>query len=123
MDDWCTEHHGKSGLTAKVLNSEHTMEQAEQMVLDFITMHIPEHRAGVLAGNSIHVDRSFLLKDMPKIANHLHYRIVDVSSIKILAQAWFPQLKFPRKKNVHRALEDIEESIEELQFYRKSVFK
>jgi oligoribonuclease len=123
MDAWCTEHHAKSGLTEKVLKSEYSMEQAEKKVLDFITSHIPEYQAGVLAGNSIHVDRSFLLKDMPKIANHLHYRIVDVSSIKVLSQAWYPDLKYPRKKNVHRALEDIEESIEELQFYRKNVFK
>jgi oligoribonuclease len=91
--------------------------------MDFITTHIPEPRVGILAGNSIHVDRQFLMKDMPRITNHLHYRIVDVSSIKVLSQSWYPDLKYPQKKNVHRALEDIEESIEELLFLKEKIFK
>lgn len=123
MDDWCTKHHRESGLTKRVLESSISMDQAESQILDFLKLHIPEPKVGVLAGNSVHVDRQFLCKDMPRIVNHLHYRIVDVSTVKELCRYWYPGLKAFHKKGLHRAFDDIEESIEELKFYRKNVFK
>ncbi|KAG2497887.1 hypothetical protein HYH03_004153 [Edaphochlamys debaryana] len=124
MNDWCKEHHGKSGLTQRVRESTVSMEQAEQDLLDFVQQHCEEGMAQ-LAGNSIHVDRMFLLKYMPRVTSYLNYRIVDVSSIKELSRRWFPQAyrKAPRKKLAHTALSDIRESIEELRYYRKTVFK
>lgn len=125
MDKWCTHTHRESGLTQKVLNSSITMGEAETMILSFIEEHIPDKKVGILAGNSVHVDRQFLQKDMPLIADHLHYRIVDVSTIKELVRRWYPagSIQPPHKKLAHRAREDIEESIEELIFYRSNYFK
>jgi oligoribonuclease len=125
MDAWCTSTHGKSGLTASVLDSTLTTQQAELQILDFIQQHVPLPRVGVLAGNSVHVDRQFLQQDMPRITDHLHYRIVDVSTLKELAYRWHPKLLSlqPRKKETHRALDDILESIQELKFYQSKVFK
>lgn len=95
------------------------------MMLDFVKNHV--HTAGVapLAGNSIHVDRQFLSKYMPKFTEYLHYRIVDVSTVKELCRRWYPGQfgKAPPKQGKHRALEDIKESIEELKYYRSSIFK
>ncbi|PNW77183.1 hypothetical protein CHLRE_10g425800v5 [Chlamydomonas reinhardtii] len=124
MNDWCKEHHGASGLTQRVRDSRVDMGAAEQMLLDFIAEHTEEGMAQ-LAGNSVHVDRIFLLKHMPRVVAHLNYRIVDVSSIKELARRWFPKTyrKAPRKTLAHTALSDIKESIEELKYYRKAVFK
>ncbi|KAG2446222.1 hypothetical protein HXX76_000814 [Chlamydomonas incerta] len=124
MNDWCKEHHGASGLTARVRQSTVDMAAAEEMLLGFIAEHTEEGMAQ-LAGNSVHVDRIFLLKHMPRVVAHLNYRIVDVSSIKELARRWFPKTyrKAPRKALAHTALSDIKESIEELKYYRKAVFK
>ncbi|KAG2440451.1 hypothetical protein HYH02_010333 [Chlamydomonas schloesseri] len=124
MNEWCIQHHGASGLTQRCRDSKVDMAAAEQMVLDFITEHT-EEGAAQLAGNSVHVDRMFLLKHMPRVVAHLSYRIVDVSSIKELARRWFPKTyrKAPRKALAHTALSDIKESIEELKYYRKAVFK
>ncbi|KAJ3375330.1 Oligoribonuclease, mitochondrial [Allomyces arbusculus] len=124
MDAWCTEHHGKSGLTAAVTASTISMADAEARVLDFIQHYVPDKGVGVLAGNSVHADKQFLQKDMPRIVDHLSYRIVDVSTIKELASRWYPA-KFqerPAKSLAHRALGDIRESIEELRWYQQHLF-
>ncbi|CEL92250.1 unnamed protein product [Vitrella brassicaformis CCMP3155] len=122
MDEWCTKHHGESGLTDKVRRSTMSLSDAEEQILAFIRQHAQEREAP-LAGNSVHVDRRFLVKDMPKLERYLHYRIVDVSTVKELCRRWYPALTPPLKKGRHRALEDIRESIEELKFYRSNVFR
>ncbi|KAJ3333605.1 Oligoribonuclease, mitochondrial, partial [Kappamyces sp. JEL0680] len=124
MDAWCTKHHGQSGLTAQVLGSKTSLKDAEEQVLAFIKQHIPEPREGILAGNSVHVDRQFLCQDMPRIVEHLHYRIIDVSTIKELAKRWSSDIlsQMPPKRATHRALDDIIESIQELEFYKKHLF-
>ncbi|KAJ8275633.1 hypothetical protein COCON_G00073850 [Conger conger] len=124
MSDWCKEHHGKSGLTQAVRNSKISLQQAEYEFLAFIRDHTPPGHCP-LAGNSVHADKKFLDKYMPQFMRHLHYRIVDVSTIKELCRRWFPEeyKLAPQKKASHRALDDISESIKELQFYRANVFK
>ncbi|KAL3902193.1 MAG: hypothetical protein SGCHY_000044 [Lobulomycetales sp.] len=123
MDEWCTRQHGQSGLTRRVLESTLTLDQAEKQILSFIRKHVPEKHVGVLAGNSVHMDKEFLRREMPLVLEHLHYRLLDVSSIKILAQNWYPDhfARLPRKKGSHRALDDILESIQELKFYKGSI--
>ena len=124
MNEWCTTHHKESGLTSKVKESKISLKEAETMVLNFLKndCNIKEGIA-IIAGNSIHMDKIFLMKDMPNLNNYLHYRIIDVSSLKSLCQMWYPEIykKVPRKKGSHRALDDIKESIEELEFYRKNI--
>ncbi|PVD19900.1 hypothetical protein C0Q70_20394 [Pomacea canaliculata] len=124
MNEWCLKHHGESGLTQAVLESRVTEREAEKCILEFLQQHT-EPGLVPLAGNSVYMDRLFLQVHMPQIANHLHYRTVDVSSVKELCRRWFPEefKKAPKKKETHRALEDIKESIQELQFYRQSIFK
>ena len=124
MDDWCKEHHGKSGLTNAVRESKVTVRDAEAQMLEFVQAHTPP-KACPIAGNSVHMDKVFLNKYMPKFANHLHYRIVDVSTVKELCKRWYPTVmrKAPRKLEAHRALDDIKESIKEMQFYRKNIFQ
>ncbi len=124
MDDVVRKMHRKSGLTKAARASTITIHDAQDTVLAFITEHIPEPRVGVLAGNSIHADRGFLLRHMPAIAAHLHYRLVDVSTVKELARRWYPDVLdgAPEKGGGHRALVDIRESIEELRYYRGQVF-
>ncbi|ORZ37064.1 ribonuclease H-like domain-containing protein, partial [Catenaria anguillulae PL171] len=124
MNAWCVEHHGQSGLTAAVLTSTVSMRDAEARILAFIEKHVPDRGLGVLAGNSVHADKQFLQKDMPRIVDHLSYRIVDVSTIKELAARWYPALfdKKPAKKLAHRALDDIRESIDELKWYQSHLF-
>lgn len=122
MDAWCTATHGNNGLIVAVKNSLISLEKAEQMTLDFITQHTPVGKCA-LAGNSVHADKVFLDKYMKKITNHLHYRIVDVSTIKELTYRWYPQVTPFPKRDHHRALSDIKESIAELNYYRKAVFK
>ena len=123
MDDWCKKHHGESGLTDAVRKSKISIDTAEDLMLEFIQKHVP-YKCCPLAGNSIHMDRIFLNKYMKRFLDHLHYRIVDVSSIKDLSNRWYPELndKKPKKKLSHRALDDIKESIEELKFYRETIF-
>ena len=121
MNDWCKKNHQASGLTDAVKNSTTSLEQAEQQTLDFIHQHT-ERRCAFLAGNSIWQDRLFIQKYMPRILEHLHYRMVDVTSIKELLEGWH-NIKHPYTKNsAHRALDDIQESINELAFYRKHFF-
>src|SRR5512139_154519 len=124
MDDWNRTHHGASGLTERVKSSTVTDGDAEAQTLAFIAQHVGAKERPVLAGNSIHQDRRFIRKYMPKLDTRLHYRMVDVSTIKELARRWYPAVvaKQPAKKDTHRALDDIRESIEELRFYRANVF-
>ncbi|XP_078122517.1 small fragment nuclease [Sander vitreus] len=124
MSDWCKEHHGKSGLTQAVQDSKISLEQAEYEFLSFVRQHTPPGQCP-LAGNSVHADKRFLDKYMPQFMYHLHYRIIDVSTIKELCRRWFPEeyKMVPNKKAAHRALDDIQESIKELQYYRANVFK
>lgn len=128
MDKWCVDQHGKSGLTQSVLASETTLEHAEQETLHFIKKHCLE-RTGVLAGNTVWQDRAFLAKYMPRIVEYLHYRIVDVSTVKELVKHWYDkegQQKIAatdfKKSDTHRALDDIYESIAELDYYKKYFF-
>ena len=123
MDKWCTSHHGKSGLTKEVLASTTTVEHAEMQTLDFIKQHcLP--KTGILSGNTIWQDRVFLQRYMPSIPDYLHYRMLDVSSIKILAKRWYPQDPYNEYKKVdgHRARADVYESIAELKNYRTHFF-
>ncbi|OZJ06830.1 hypothetical protein BZG36_00062 [Bifiguratus adelaidae] len=157
--DWCKTHHGEaspirsttattssnpclymqSGLTAKVLASSIDIAQAEEQVLQFIQHHVPSPGMAPLAGNTVHTDKRFLEKEMPRIVKWLHYRIIDVSTVKELTRRWhvvlvtlclpiltkstrYPDLPKMNKKEVHRAMDDIKESIEELRYYRQHVF-
>lgn len=126
MDDWCTATHGASGLTQAVLESTMTPQQAADGLYDYITRLIPEKRRGLLAGNSIHADRTFLRKEpYAKALDHLHYRLLDVTTIKEAARRWAaPRIvkKVPSKKGTHKARDDILESIEEAKYYRNAIF-
>jgi oligoribonuclease len=124
MDEVVVEMHRKSGLTDAVRASTLTVAEAEQQVLAYIKRWVPERRTAPLCGNSIGTDRGFLARDMPELDDHLHYRMVDVSSIKELARRWFPRVYFaqPQKGLAHRALADIIESIRELAYYRRTLF-
>lgn len=116
--------HAKSGLTDEVRRSTVTMEQAQQQVLDYVREWVPTPGTVPLAGNSIATDRGFIARDMPELDAHLHYRMIDVSSIKELCRRWYPRIYFgqPEKGLSHRALADIEESIRELRYYRRTAF-
>ncbi len=124
MDEWNRTHHKASGLTERVKSSTITDGDAEAQTLAFINQHVGAKERPVLAGNSIHQDRRFIRRYMPKLDARLHYRMVDVSTIKELARRWFPAIiaKQPPKKDTHRALDDIRESIDELRYYRTNVF-
>ena len=116
--------HAKSGLTERVRESTVTLEQAEQLVLDYVREHVPEPNTAPLCGNSIATDRGFISRDMETLDNYLHYRMIDVSSIKELSRRWYPKVYFgqPPKQMTHRALADITESIRELAYYRGTAF-
>ena len=118
------EMHAKSGLTEAVRASAVTVAEAERLVLEHQRTHVPDARTVPLCGNSIATDRAFLARDMPELDGFLHYRMVDVSSIKELARRWYPRVYFsqPQKGLAHRALADIKESIRELRYYRQTVF-
>jgi len=121
MNEWCVKQHGASGLTQRVLDSTTTLGEAEAQTLAFIQQHIGQS-ASPLCGNSIHQDRRFLVRYMPQIENWLHYRNIDVSSIKELACRWYPNFKAPAKSGAHLAMEDIRDSISELKYYREQFF-
>lgn len=125
MNEWCINQHGFSGLTQKVLDSVKTREQVEEELLNYIKKWIPDQRQGVLAGNSVHMDRLFMLSEFPKVIDHLFYRIIDVSSIMEVARRHNPQLASVtyKKKGAHTAKADILESIEQLKFYENHYFK
>jgi oligoribonuclease len=121
MDAWNTEHHGQSGLTEAVRKSTVTEQMAERETLAFIAQHI-DARISPLCGNTISQDRRFLRRYMPALEDYLHYRSVDISTIKELVRRWYG-LASPPKKTAHRALDDIRESIDELRWYRQVVFR
>ena len=116
--------HGKSGLTEEVRRSTVTLAEAEDMVLEYVTSHVKDPRTAPLCGNSIATDRGFIARDMPRLDAHLHYRMIDVSSIKELTRRWYPRVYFgqPQKGLAHRALADVRESIRELEYYRRTIF-
>lgn len=124
MDDFVTNMHNENGLAAQIRESTTTMEEAENAVLELINEHCDPAHPAPLAGNSIATDRTFLREQMPRLDAALHYRMIDVSSIKELARRWYPKVYYnqPPKGLAHRALADIVESIRELDYYRRSVF-
>lgn len=126
MGPWCRDTHAATGLTPAVLASTTTHEQAAAALLAYVKSHVPERRAGLLAGNTVHMDKMFLSKaPYDAVIEHLHYRILDVSSIKEAARRWCGAgiaEGVPRKKVGHRALDDILESIEEARYYREKIF-
>lgn len=123
MDDFVTNMHKTSGLLDE-LDQGISMEDAERQVLDYIQEFVPEARKAQLAGNSIGTDKTFLSRDMPELIDYLHYRVIDVSTIKELSRRWFPKAHYnaPAKTGNHRALGDIRDSIDELRYYREAVF-
>ncbi|MBV2154043.1 oligoribonuclease [Kitasatospora sp. SUK 42] len=123
MPEVVREMHTSSGLLEE-LEQGVTLAEAEELVLTYVREHVPEAGRTPLCGNSVATDRGFLARDMPTLEKHLHYRIVDVSSIKELARRWYPRAYYnsPQKGGNHRALADIRESIDELRYYREAVF-
>lgn len=124
MDDFVREMHSKSGLLAEIEASTLTLEEAGRATLDFIRAHVPEPRSVPLAGNSIGTDRRFLAAQLPAVEEYLHYRSVDVSTVKELVRRWFPEVaaSAPEKAGGHRAMDDVRESLAELSYYRTTVF-
>ena len=123
MCDFVRDMHTRSGLLAE-LDEGVSMEEAQALVLEYVMQHAPEAGKAPLGGNTVSTDRGFLERDMPQLAGHLHYRTIDVSSIKELSRRWYPRAYFnaPAKHGGHRALADIRESIAELRYYREAVF-
>jgi oligoribonuclease len=124
MDPFVVDMHTKSGLLDQIKASEITLEEAGAATLEFIKQHVPEPASVPLCGNSIGTDRRFLAAYLPDIENHLHYRSIDVSSVKELVKRWYPGIDAdrPRGQGSHRALDDIRESIREMAYYREHVF-
>ena len=124
MPDVVRDMHAASGLTDAVIASSVTLQEAEERVLAYVKEWVPEPKKAPLCGNSIGTDRGFLVRDMPALDDWLHYRMVDVSSIKELARRWYPRVYFnsPKKGGGHRALADILESLQELKYYRAAMF-
>lgn len=125
MDEVVVQMHRASGLTDAIRSATMTVAQAEAQVLQFVTTHVPAARTAPLAGNSVHADRAFLQRYMPALEAYVHYRNVDVSTVKELARRWYPEIveTAPKKAGGHRALADIRESIEEMRFWRSAIFK
>jgi oligoribonuclease len=124
MLDVVRDMHAASGLTEAVRRSTVSLEEAEKLVLDHVRRYVPEARTAPLCGNSIATDRGFIARDMPALDGHLHYRMIDVSSVKELCRRWYPRVYYaqPSKGLAHRALADIHESIRELRYYRGTAF-
>ena len=124
MFDVVREMHDRSGLTEEVRDSTVTVADAEAMIMSYLLEHVPDPRTTPLCGNSIATDRGFIARDMPRLDAHLHYRMIDVSSVKELCRRWYPRAYYgqPAKGLAHRALADIKESIRELDYYRRTVF-
>ncbi|WP_346844713.1 oligoribonuclease [uncultured Rothia sp.] len=123
MNDFVTTMHKTSGLLEE-LDEGISMQDAERQVLEYIQEFVPEAGKAQLAGNSIGTDKTFLVRDMPELIDYLHYRVIDVSTIKELSRRWFPKAHYnaPAKTGNHRALGDIRDSIDELRYYREAVF-
>lgn len=123
IDDWPLKVHTKSGLLEKVKTSDISIQDADQQLVNFISEWTIEHKA-ILCGNSIHMDRKYIHKEMPLLDAFLHYRMIDVSSFKEVIKRWYKEYEYaPKKQNTHEALADIKESIKELQWYRDTFFK
>jgi oligoribonuclease len=124
MDDFVTNMHTRSGLLGQITTSTLSLEEAGRQTMAFLQEHIPEARSAPLCGNSIGTDRRFLAKQLPEIEEYLHYRSIDVSTLKELARRWHPTAfrSAPKKGGAHRALDDIRESLEELRHYRSTLF-
>lgn len=124
MNEWCIEHHNKSGLVQRCKNSQVTPDLAEGIILSYLEENVQERKCP-LAGNSVYMDRLFLRKFFPLVDEYLHYRIIDVSTIKELATRWYPDVinAAPKKSFAHRSLDDIKESISELKYYKEHLFK
>lgn len=123
MNEWCVKLHGSTGLTERCRQSNLTEKQAEQKTLDFLKKYLKENTSP-LCGNSVHQDRRFLYRYMPELAEFFHYRNLDVSTLKILAQRWAPQVYAAlAKESTHMALQDIRDSIDELKYYRNHLFR
>ncbi len=122
MDEWSKEQHMNSGLIDKVKSSTITCEEAESLTLEFLSKYTAQ-RTCPLCGNSVWQDRHFLIKHMPRLEDFFHYRNVDVSTIKELVKRWYPNIGDFKKEKRHLALSDIKESIRELQYYRKMIFR
>ena len=124
MNDFVRNMHTSSGLLDDLQTSAVSMEEATEQVLSYIKRFVPQQGKALLAGNSVGTDKMFLEANMPSVIDHLHYRLVDVSSIKELAKRWYPRTFFhaPKKAGGHRALSDILESIDELRYYREVLF-
>ncbi|KAF8721189.1 hypothetical protein AX14_010484 [Amanita brunnescens Koide BX004] len=122
MDSWCIKQHGQTGLTQACLESPHSVESVASQILSYIKQRIPKEKVAYLAGSSVHFDRAFLSQEMSEVVDWLHYRIVDVSTIKVLANRWCPQHRHTHEESDHRALSDILGSIQELRTYREKIF-
>ena len=122
MDDWCVKQHGQSGLTAAVRASRVGLEEAGALLLDYLRKHTSEGQSP-LCGNSVGHDRRFLERWLPEVVQHLHYRVIDVSTVKELALRWYPELERFPKGEAHRARDDIRESIAELRYFREHTFR
>jgi oligoribonuclease len=124
MDDVVVDMHTRSGLLEQIRASTVTLADATAQTLEFLQAHVPEPGTVPLCGNSIGMDRRFLAIHMPEVENHLHYRSIDVSTLKELARRWYPEAltSAPRKETGHRALDDITESVNELRYYRSTLF-
>ena len=122
MDEWNTQHHTQSGLLQEVIESEVSLQEAEAVTYDFVSRYVPIHKSP-LCGNTIWQDRRFLAKYMPTLEHYMHYRVLDVSTVKELARRWYPSLEDAvTKDSNHRAMDDIRESINELRVYRERLF-
>jgi len=123
MDEWCTTHHGRSGLTKRVQESVVSMAEAEKLTIEFLKQYVPVGKSP-MCGNSICQDRRFMVEQMPLLENYFHYRNLDVSTLKELARRWAPTVyQSHQKSGAHLALADIMESIDELNHYRTHLFK
>ena len=122
MDEWNTSHHTASGLVQRVKHESVSVQEAEAQTLEFLKKWVPEGKAP-LCGNSVWNDKKFMEKEMPDLVEYLHYRMIDVSTVKELARRWYPDVGRYEKKGAHLALDDILESIEELRYFRTRVFK
>lgn len=122
MNDFVRNMHVVSGLLPELENGI-SMDEAQRLVIDYIKQHVPEPKKALLGGNSVGTDKNFLARDMPEVIEHLHYRIIDVSTLKELSRRWFPKAHYsaPAKTGNHRALGDIQDSINELRYYRDAI--
>ena len=122
MNDWNVKQHTSTGLIEKIKSSQLSINDAQKLTLDFFQKHIKQHKSP-LCGSTVSHDRRFLIKHMPKLANHFHYRHIDVSSFKEVIKRWYPESKEFEKEGSHRAMDDIKESVNELKFYKSNFFK